>query len=231
MHIVRDGRRLPSGVTFTDKGDGTATLSGTPDAGTGATYPFTITATNGVSPDATQNFTLSVLQACQITSDDHATFDVGKAGTFTVKSPGVPGCTLSETGAALPSGVTFTPNEDGTATLSGTPDAGTGGTYPFTITAKNGVSPDATQNFILTVNHACKITSDNHATFTVGQSGTSTVKSTGWPRCTLSEPRHLPPGGHVHADNNGDGTATISGTPTTVGAYLLKISASEQRRF
>ena len=50
-------------MTFTDNGDGTATLSGTPAAGTGGTYPITITATNGVSPDATQTFTLTVDQA------------------------------------------------------------------------------------------------------------------------------------------------------------------------
>ena len=41
-------------MTFTDNGDGTATLAGTPAAGTGGTYPITITATNGVGTDATQ---------------------------------------------------------------------------------------------------------------------------------------------------------------------------------
>ena len=50
-------------MTFTDNGNGTATLAGTPAAGTGGTYPITITATNGVSPNATQTFTLTVNQA------------------------------------------------------------------------------------------------------------------------------------------------------------------------
>src|SRR5256886_7151586 len=35
---------LPSGVTFKDNGNGTATLSGTPAAGTAATYTLTFTA-------------------------------------------------------------------------------------------------------------------------------------------------------------------------------------------
>ena len=221
---------------MTDNGDGTATFSGTPPALTGGTYPFTITAKNGVSPDATQNFTLSVLQAPQINSADHVTFTVGQAGTFKVTSTGVPNATLSETGA-LPSGVTLTDNKDGTATLSGAPAALTGGTYPFTITAKNGVSPDATQNFILTVNEACAINSADNATFDVGKLGTFTVTtSTGWPKCTLSEPRNPPPGvgfnrnlpSGIRFTVNGDGTATISGTPAvgTVGAYLLKITAT-----
>ena len=47
-------------MTFVDNGDGTATLAGTPAAGTGGTYPLTITAANGVAPNATQSFTLTV---------------------------------------------------------------------------------------------------------------------------------------------------------------------------
>src|SRR5262249_4744443 len=141
---------LPTGVTFVDNKDGTATLAGTPDAGTGSTYSLTITATNGVAPDATQTFTLTVNHAPTITSANATTFTTGTAGTFTVTTTGFPKPMLSETGA-LPSGVTFVDNADGTATLAGTPDAGTGGTYAITITAANGVTPDATQAFTLTV--------------------------------------------------------------------------------
>ena len=141
---------LPSGVTFTDNGDGTATLAGTPAADSGGPYPFTITATNGVIPAATQSFTLTVNLAPGIISPAGTTFTAGQAGTFTVTTTGVPNSTLSETGA-LPPGVTFTDNGDGTATLAGTPAAGTGGTYAFTIAAKNGVSPDAIQSFTLIV--------------------------------------------------------------------------------
>jgi hypothetical protein len=49
---------LPQGVGFTDNGNGTATLSGT--ATTAGLDTFTITADNGVSPPATQAFTLVV---------------------------------------------------------------------------------------------------------------------------------------------------------------------------
>jgi hypothetical protein len=67
-----------------------------------------------------------------------------------VTTTGSPVPTLSETGA-LPSGVTFTPNDDGTATLVVSAGAATG-TTTFTITASNGVSPQATQAFTLTIN-------------------------------------------------------------------------------
>ena len=41
---------LPAGITFTDNGNGTATIAGTAAAGTGGSYPITIRATNRVAP-------------------------------------------------------------------------------------------------------------------------------------------------------------------------------------
>ena len=77
-------------MSFTDNGDGTATLAGTPAAGTNGIYHFTVSATNGVSPDATQAFTLTVEVAPGITSGDSTTFMEGSAGTFTVTTTGLP---------------------------------------------------------------------------------------------------------------------------------------------
>jgi hypothetical protein len=85
-----------------------------------------------------------------ITSAPTTSFTTGSAGSFTVMATGSPAPALSESGA-LPSGVSFVDNGDGTATLSGTPAAGTNGTYPLTLTASNGVAPDGTQNFTLIV--------------------------------------------------------------------------------
>ena len=89
------------------------------------------------------------LAAPKITSADSTTFTVGKPCAFTVTSTGVPIPNLSELGK-LPSRVRFKDNGNGTAALSGTPAANTGGTYKFTIIARNGASPD-TQHFTLTV--------------------------------------------------------------------------------
>ena len=49
---------LPGGVNFVDNGNGTATLSGAPTVA--GSYPLTITANNGVAPNANQPFTLTV---------------------------------------------------------------------------------------------------------------------------------------------------------------------------
>jgi len=141
---------LPGGLTFVDNGEGTATLGGTPGAGTGGTYPLTFTAHNGAGADAVQAFTLTVNQPAVITSADAATFTVGTPGSFTVTATGYPIPELASTGA-LPGGVTFVAHGNGTATLAGTPEAGTGGDYTLTITAHNDTGVDATQAFTLTV--------------------------------------------------------------------------------
>ena len=119
-----------------------ATSGREPAAGTVSTYPITITALNALG-SSTQKFTLTI---------NPAPFTVGTSGSFTVRSLGAPTAALSETGT-LPAGVTFTDNHNGTATIAGTPAAGTGGTYPFTL-----VSTDAagkiTQSFTLTVDQS-----------------------------------------------------------------------------
>jgi hypothetical protein len=51
---------------------------------------------------------------------------------------------------ALPAGVTF---DTVSRVLSGTPAAGTAGAWPLTFTATNGTSPNAVQNFTLTINN------------------------------------------------------------------------------
>ena len=45
---------LPADVTFTDHGNGTATLAGMPAAGTAGSYPLVFTADNGVGHDAAE---------------------------------------------------------------------------------------------------------------------------------------------------------------------------------
>jgi hypothetical protein len=131
---------LPSGVTLSTA----VVLSGTPAAGTGGSYAITITATNGVGTNATQAFTLTVNQAPAITSANTTIFSPNTAGSFTVTASGYPAATFTETGA-LPAGVTFS----SAGVLSGTPTVSGG--FPITITASNGISPNATQSFTLAV--------------------------------------------------------------------------------
>src|SRR5258708_31113427 len=84
-------------------------------------------------------------------SNNPGTFVVGAIGTYTFVASGTPAPTLSESGA-LPSGLNFVNNGNGTATLSGTPAAGAGGKYPIPGNAPQRVGADATENFNLTGN-------------------------------------------------------------------------------
>ena len=112
---------LPSGVTFKDNGDGTATLAGTPPAGSQGTYTVRSRPSNSVGA-ISQTFTLTVNSGLAITSAASATATSGQAFSFTVTTTGTPAPTLSRAGT-LPPGITFTDNGNGTATLAGTPTA------------------------------------------------------------------------------------------------------------
>ena len=95
-------------------------------------------------------FSLTNTGAPAITSAAAATFVEGSAGSFTVTTTGLPKPALAETGA-LPGGVTFVDNGNGTATLAGTPAAGSAGDYALAIAATNGIGSGATQAFVLSV--------------------------------------------------------------------------------
>jgi len=208
---------LPAGVMFLDNGDGTGTLSGT--ASSGGIFNLAFTAANGITPNATQNFTLTVGQAPAITSAVSTTFTVGTGGSFTVTATGAPTPTLAET-ATLPSGVTF---NAATGVLTVTASTAPG-TYALTFTATNGVSPNASQTFSLTVNQAPTITSASSATFQVGSAGSFSVTTAGFPASTLTETGALPNG--VTFLNNGNGTSALSGIPTSGGTFPLTLTAT-----
>jgi hypothetical protein len=165
---------LPTGVNLSPSG----LLSGKPAASTGGIYTFTIIASNGVTPNATQAFTLTVDQAPAITSGNSTQFTIGVASSFQVTATGFPAPTFSHTGS-LPTGITLSPS----GLLGVTAAAGTAGTYPITIIASNGVSPNATQSFTITVvkaSTACAI-STSSPLFTVGQPLTFTANVTTGP--------------------------------------------------
>jgi LPXTG-motif cell wall-anchored protein len=225
--IAQAGGTLPSGLSFTDNGDGTATINGTAAAGTAGDFTIALDASNVVTT-ANQDLTLHVLDAAAISSAASATFTAGTVGAFVISTTGRPTVSaISETGT-LPHGVTLVDNGNGTATLSGTPAAGSGGAYPLTITATNGAGADASQSFVLTVDQAPSITSASVAAFTAGAPGTFTVRTgAAYPTAvSISVNGSLP--ASVTIIDNGDGTATIAGTPPigAVGSYPITITAS-----
>jgi hypothetical protein len=76
-------------------------------------------------------------------------FTVGQAGTYTPVVTGTPPPAVSVAGA-LPGGLTL---DARTGAITGTPASGTAENYPVTLTASNGISPDATLNLTLKVSN------------------------------------------------------------------------------
>ena len=127
-----------------------------------------------------------------ITSASSANSIVGAAFSFTVTTTGAPTAALTELGN-LPAGISFKDNGDGTATISGTPASGSGGSYPIQITAGNSVG-GSSQSFTLSNAEAPTITSPATATFSTGVAGTYTVTTTGYPAATITESGTSRPG-------------------------------------
>jgi DNA-binding beta-propeller fold protein YncE len=156
---------LPAWLTLSESG----LLTGTPPAGSGGSYTVTVTAANGIAPSDSVTFTLTVEQAPAITSADRTTFTTGVAGSFTMTATGYYPPEFSETGP-LPNGLTLTV----LGVLSGTPAAGTAGSYPITVTATNELGP-VTQAFTLTVAQAYEVQASQQSGFCLDNTGGSST--------------------------------------------------------
>lgn len=130
-------------------GEGAArTVTITPAAGQTGVATITISVFDG-GRTTTTSFTVTVNASPwpEFTSGNSTTFTIGLGNRFQVTAVGTPSPTFSATG--LPQWATLNAT---TGVLSGTPPAGTAaGSVAIVITASNGVPPDATQNFTLTL--------------------------------------------------------------------------------
>jgi len=238
---VAPGAGTPTGtVTFTDSvsgslgsgalnGSGQASVS-TSSLGVGA---HTITASYGTSANfngsTSSGLTQNVNQPPAITSGASTTFAPGKTGqTFTVNTTGFPtnaSMSISVTSGTPPTGVSLVNNNNGTATLGGTPAALTQNSSPygFVITASNGVSPDATQNF--TLNIMCPVinvsgASSLSAVFNTAMTAVGYSQTGGNGTITWTAPG-LPAGVSI------DASGTISGTPSVTGVFSVSVTATD----
>jgi hypothetical protein len=186
------------------------------------------------TPSNTDTVTIDI--APSITSGNSTTFTPGTNGSFPVTAAGTPTPSLHESGA-LPSAVTFVDNGNGTATLSGTPAPGTGGTYPLTITASNGEGSDATQSFTLTVTpSAMTINWTPIGTIIAGDAGTAVLNAS--PSCgacgtfsytaTETAPVSGSPAGIASTTTLTPGTYTITANfnPTNPAAWSANSAQS-----
>ncbi len=213
---------LPPGISLNAT---TGVLSGTTSEG--GSFPITISATNGVTPVATQSFTLTVTSnTAVIDSGSTAQIAAGKSLHFTVTTTGHPVATVRAVG--LPGWMTFTPgtgSRAGTAKLGGRGPAA-GGSYTFSIHANNGIGPDTVQTFtanVLAISSPAAVNFSKSGPPTQSFTITTTGAGAG---VTISVNLGIPEAGLTFQDL-GDGTATISGTPrATAHTHTITVTAT-----
>ena len=192
-----------------------------------ATLKFSLKVDSGPRESLPDSITITVekpTSAPNFTSVDSTEFTTGVFGEFTVTTSGEPTPTVTQTSGKVPPGMTLVGQPGGSALLSGTPEpsaAPPGGSekYEIGLKAQNSVNSKL-QTLTVTVKNpgtAPKFSSGPTASFTTGAAGLFVVTTSGAPAAAITKiAGSLPPG--LSLTDNGNGTATISGTPTAAAA-------------
>jgi large repetitive protein len=151
-----------------------------------------------------------------------ATLNAGIFGSVSIVGSAEPAAEYTESGT-LPAGVTLS----SAGVISGTPAAGTGGAYPVTLTASNGVAPAYTETLTIDVDQMLEIAGAAAATFQVGTPGSYPFQVTGYPQPTLFSFLGPGPAG-LSIQQVSAGNWEISGTPLpgSGGTYGVEIESN-----
>jgi hypothetical protein len=148
---------LPDGLVM----DGTGHITGNPT--TPGSYPFTVTATNGVAPDATIDSTIVVLPQAPTITGTPPLGQYRVPYSFQFTTTGDPTVTLQS--GTFPAWATLAPD----GTISGTPTGA--GKFVFTVVADNGALSTATETVTLVVQPKPRV-SIGDASVVEGNTGT-----------------------------------------------------------
>ena len=207
----------------------------------------TVTASNGILPDAVQTLMVTVNQGPAAVADTYSTTlgtDITKEvrtrrrrlATMHLRHAACDvdllqggnslggAVTSNAAGASVAiAGGNLTLGADGALSLT---SATQSGEYTFLYRIDNTINT-ADAMVTIDVNEAPAITSANNTPFVATQPNTFTVTTTAFPKPTLSVSAGTLPSG-VTLTDNGDGTATIAGSPAVVdaGPHVVTIQAS-----
>jgi len=229
---------LPGWLALTDHGDGTATLAGTPGASDLGAHSVVLRVSDGAL-SADQVFVITVVDVATNVAPQFTSAPVTVAAqdalyTYTAATFDANGDALAITAPALPGWLALTDHGDGTAALTGTPDASDLGAHAVVLRVTDGELA-ATQSFTIvvtagTVNVAPQFTSapvifaTPDARYTYAAAAADADGDT----LTITAPT-LP--GWLALSDHGDGTATLTGTPgaAQLGGHpvVLRVSDGE----
>jgi hypothetical protein len=225
---------LPCGLSLTDNGDGTATVSGTSPGGIFCSEnPCNIKAENSLGAEVEQNFQPIVVQPplAHLTSDSKTTFFPGVLNSFDFVTQGAETPVTFYLPCDRPAWVSLQDHGNGTATLFGTPPFGTDGAFSFLVdvftAGQGGAIPFcAHPNFTIHVSNVPTFLSPNRAQFGPPPiTGTIYLVTTNQASGLISLKGELPAGVSFFP-NPDHGNATIEGLPKvgTGGVYPLVLS-------
>ncbi len=142
---------------------------------------------------ADQTLQTSSISPPTITSAANSGFFVGRSNSFSVTATGAPPPTFSIITGTLPTGLTLNST---TGVISGTPVSGSNGVYNLVIKAANGIAPDSSQAFTLTVDTPLTVENLNIAGGLSQRSKVATIK------LTFSKEVQIDPGAFSLVKNN-----------------------------
>jgi serine/threonine protein kinase len=149
---------LPSWLTLTDNGDGTATLAGTPTNDEVGNHDVTLEVTDSGGEKDSQTFVLEIVNIndpprfsssppTDATQDTLYSYNV----ITTVDPDANDTLTISSAPLPLPAWLTLTDNGDGTAELAGTPANADVGNHNVTLQVADAATATDTQTFTIIV--------------------------------------------------------------------------------
>ncbi len=134
---------LPSWLTLTDNGDGTALLTGTPSSANVGANEVVLAVTDGfITTPVNQDFSITVLANAvpAFTSTPITGAKVNKMYTYNIAALDADAnASLTVASTSLPSWLTLTDNGNSTAILSGTPDSADVGDHTIILTVTDGI--------------------------------------------------------------------------------------------
>jgi hypothetical protein len=212
-------------LTLTPTGNGTATLTGDPANAPAGQTVVVISASDGVNPPVLQTFDIQVIpnSAPTFSSSPITQVTEGFPYSYTVTAEDLNvGTTLSLSFPVLPSWLSAT----GAGIIIGTPGATEVGMHNVSIEVTDGFNPSVFQNFTIEVlpNEAPVFNStpiDNALTgtlYTYNIEGTDPNTGTNLTIIATTLPSWL------SYNSTGNGTGTLSGTPTLANVGIANVS-------
>ncbi len=223
---------LPTGATYIDNANGTATFSWTPDFTQAGGYSVTFRGTDGVATDSeVVSITISgTNQAPVLAAIGAKSVNENANLNFGVSASDPDATTPTLTTSALPTGAGFTDNANGTGTFNWTPTLAQAGPYNVTFYATDGTVTDSevvaitvnnvNQDPVLAAIGAKNVNENVNLNFGVSASDPDATT----PTLTTSA---LPSGASFV--DNANGTGTFNWTPTFAqsGPYSVTFYASD----